>query len=84
MPEPNYIQNYEDYSAQYCSKDNLEEISEEKCEAKYKVWNSQETDNQQRRNTTSLYGALANVLIVSGVILFLNKEKQPTKKKTSK
>lgn len=75
LPEPSNKKNYEEYKTLYCPKEDTEEF----CKARFKEEESAK-ENQQYYNKTSLLASLANVIIVSGAMFFLNMNSQPTKK----
>ena len=78
-PTENYT--YEEYSTMYCSY-YLDSESDQKitnCETQY---NSYQLDNDSSNyyKKLTIYGAAANIVVVAGVMYFLNKEKKTQKK----
>ena len=81
-PSQNYT--YDEYKSLYCGKDVYDNMSsteiEESCQTSY---NNSKLNNESSDYYKLLYvyGAAANIIIVGGVLYFLNKEPKEKKKK---
>lgn len=73
------VMNYEQYKASYCIIIPYDDVKEEDltktCESQYESYKyeNEKTDTSKLRN---IYNSLANIMVVAGVMIFLNKNKK--------